>query len=131
MKERTREDVAVECLERGDISVDDQGRFWRHRKRVGGMAHKVVEVRRERAEYVSKSGRLELKVYENGWRYTCQAHRLVWLLAYGEIPEGHRVAHISDDKADNRLSNLKLYETRSAESHFPRRKVVLDLGTDL
>jgi hypothetical protein len=72
MKERTREDVAVECLERGDISVDDQGRFWRHRKRVGGMAHKVVEVRRERAEYVSKSGRLELKVYENGWRYTCQ-----------------------------------------------------------
>lgn len=36
-----------------------------------------------------------------------KAHRVVWAMVYGEWPEGE-VDHANGDKADNRISNLRL-----------------------
>lgn len=37
-----------------------------------------------------------------------RAHRLIWELHNGPIPEGYVVDHINQDPSDNRLENLRL-----------------------
>lgn len=51
-------------------------------------------------------------VYRRRW---LRAHRLAWLLFYGNDPGNRDIDHINQDKADNRISNLRL-ATRSQNS---------------
>jgi len=37
-----------------------------------------------------------------------KAHRIIWTMLYGPIPEGMTIDHINRDPWDNRLSNLRL-----------------------
>ena len=46
----------------------------------------------------------------NGKRY--KAHRLIWLMAYGEFPPD-QIDHINQIKNDNRISNLRSVDTRT------------------
>lgn len=38
---------------------------------------------------------------------TMLAHRVVWVLTHGEIPEGMVIDHINRDTSDNRIENLR------------------------
>jgi hypothetical protein len=48
-------------------------------------------------------------------RYT--AHRLAWLITYGDWPSSH-IDHINEDKRDNRITNLR--EATPSENHQNR-----------
>ena len=37
-----------------------------------------------------------------------RAHRVVWVIHNGPIPEGKQVDHVNMDRADNRIENLRL-----------------------
>jgi hypothetical protein len=40
------------------------------------------------------------------------AHRLIWSLLNGEIPNNKHIDHINRDKADNKIENLRLATSR-------------------
>lgn len=45
-------------------------------------------------------------------RFYILLHRLVWMAAHGEIPNGYEINHKNGNKRDNRIANLELV-TRS------------------
>jgi len=51
------------------------------------------------------------------------AHRVAWLLTYGEIPEGLCIDHIDGDGLNNRLENLRVatLSDNQRNSRAPRR----------
>lgn len=47
-----------------------------------------------------------VSVQINNRRY--QAHRIIWAMHYGRVPENKLIDHIDGDRANNRMSNLRL-----------------------
>lgn len=55
------------------------------------------------------------------------AHRLAWLLFFGQWPDGH-IDHINHDKSDNRLKNLRLTTlSQNAKNRSPQKGKELNL----
>lgn len=54
------------------------------------------------------------KIGSNGYRHVgfmhkrYPAHRIIWVMHFGPIPEGYEIDHINHDRADNRVENLRL-----------------------
>jgi hypothetical protein len=63
--------------------------------------------------YEHTDGYLQFKPYYDGKPHNKYAHRMVWEYYNGEIPEGMQIDHINDDRADNRLENLRLSTNKS------------------
>lgn len=49
-------------------------------------------------------------------------HRAVWVYHNGEIPEGMEIDHISQDRRDNRIENLRLCNRHQNTCNTRRRK---------
>lgn len=62
------------------------------------------------------SGYAACKCGINGVVYRDSAHRVVWYLHNGLIPEGMEIDHINRDRLDNRIENLRLV-TRAGNCH--------------
>lgn len=74
--------------ETGYLSNRETGHVYGSRKNKGGA----------RAEYIL--------AWCDGRQYL--AHRVIWTMVNGQIPEDMTIDHINLDKRDNRISNLRL-----------------------
>ena len=102
----------------GELSIDSDGRIWRHKAsrgqpRIRGSSEyqtgvELIDVPKRRAEWAARNGYLMLSANIDKRREWCAAHRLVWLYFNGSIPSGLTINHRNGDKADNRPSNLEL-----------------------
>lgn len=54
------------------------------------------------------NGYLKIAVAFNGVYKRIRAHRIIWEMCHGPIPEGLHIDHINGVKLDNRLNNLRL-----------------------
>ena len=63
----------------------------------------------KKAGTLRKEGYIVIQ-YNNSVYY---AHRLVWSLLKGAIPDNMQIDHINRDKTDNRIENLRLVDNRA------------------
>lgn len=70
---------------------------------IDPLTGKIDKITRNVGSLTNK-GYVHLRV-GNSWFY---AHRLIWEHVNGSIPAGMSIDHINGDRADNRISNLRL-----------------------
>lgn len=93
-----------ECF---DVDFETGTLTWRvrpvtHFKTIAAMNRKNTQYAGKRPTYCGPDGYLTPRV--NGTLY--RAHRIIWLLAYGEWPQ-YEVDHLNGIRDDNRLVNLR------------------------
>ena len=105
-KDRTAIEWALSKVQEGTLSIDSEGRIWRH-SILTKWGHKPCTTRR--AENVGGKGylRLTLQIPGVGLVQT-MAHRVVWEFLHGPIPAGLQINHKDLDKRNNRPSNLEV-----------------------
>lgn len=52
------------------------------------------------------------------------AHRIAWIICYGEIPEDNTISHFNGNRYDNRLVNLKLKRPFRKKVRTPTAKEI-------
>lgn len=94
-------------IEKGYLTIDDNGYIWRHFYYLGGG--KWLE-QPKRAE--SRESRGYLALHKNndgkGKNFYAKAHRIVYLVHFGDIPNGLETNHKNAIRDDNRPDNLEM-----------------------
>lgn len=81
--------------------------------------------RRNGSKYMQPAGRKNkssgyIEVMVNYKRY--QAHRTVWEMHHGKIPEGMEIDHMNGIRDDNRIDNLRLVTSRTNDTNRAKSK---------
>jgi hypothetical protein len=101
------ERAIIDMINLGYIKVDSQGLFWRvdHANNLG----RVYEKHAPRLLGFDSHGYVRIGLRDpNGISRKALAHRLVFILKYGDIPDGLQINHKDGIKHNNKLSNLEL-----------------------
>ncbi|WP_186294769.1 HNH endonuclease signature motif containing protein [Vibrio algivorus] len=103
-------DFSINLLERY-LSYDlERGKlFWKPRPEsefTNSFSHKMWSKRFSGKEIVAKNESGYITVRIN--RQSMPAHRAMWILAHGKIPDGLFIDHINHIRHDNRISNLRV-----------------------
>lgn len=122
MVDRTVALAALELLKHGILSIDEQGRVWRHGDRRARGVYKEYAVPK-RAENVGGKGYLRVAIWCGGRVRNVAAHRLVWEAAHGEILERLEINHKNGNKQDNCLDNLELVTSSQNSLHAVRTRL--------
>lgn len=83
-----------------------------HTRFVGNKAGNKVRRKESATEYWC--------VCLNGKKH--YAHRIIWKMHYGEIPEGKQIDHIDQNGLNNRIQNLRLVCQSQNNKNKPRLK---------
>lgn len=105
---------ALELLRTGTLSIDDDGRIWRH-KILAGRGR--VDVEKRRAENIGGKGYFRLTMQIDGRLRSVMAHRVVWTFLRGPIPDGLQINHKDSDKQNNNISNLEVVDASGNMRH--------------
>lgn len=97
---------AKDHVDAGVLRVDDNGCVWREAAIIHGSSRPVKS---RRAENVGGKGYLRVSLWVSEERRLCQvmAHRLVYEVLVGPIPDGLEINHKDLNKQNNKPNNLE------------------------
>jgi len=81
-----------------DYSIDDEGNVWSNKY---GRLKKLTTHQNVRGHH-------RVSISLNGYKYTLDVHRLVYIHFVGNIPDMMDVYHLDGNKTNNRVDNLIL-----------------------
>lgn len=120
-------DVAKYLVDTGILEVRG-GEVWRVKVKQGGRAGNINACEPRRAENKLDSGYLQIQIYQNGVRYTCLAHDLIWHLYNGNAPHGSLIHHKNRIRHDNRIENLECVTFGAHNAHHAKERDVWQKG---
>lgn len=100
----------LELVRRGILSIDDEGRIWRHATMDPNNKDGIVQCETRRAEKVDKDGYYIFRWSEGNHKAKKQAysHRVVYTYFFGVIVRPLEVNHKDGVKTNNRPDNFEL-----------------------
>lgn len=119
------ERLAAQMVRDGILRVDPDGSVWRLKRfQANKFSQRILVSLPEpkRIDYGSKRGNRGFHVRDAEGPVSVCSHRLIWQLAYGDIPPRMTINHINGDPGDNRLENLQLATHK--EQHLHRYRVL-------
>lgn len=112
----TPDEAAACALANGDIFCDlHAGKVYGRRGPGGALRPVPVEL-----GWMHPSGYVHINISANGEKHQVRAHRVIYMAAYGHIPDGMVVDHINNDKSDNRIGNLQLMTAKENSAKAAR-----------
>lgn len=97
----TTDEMCLEAIKRGYVTVD----------LMNGLAYAKRFAGKRMGSYDTK-GYQVTTLSIDGEKKQVKLHRLLWIAENGLLPTGSQIDHINRNKADNRISNLRLADSK-------------------
>ena len=94
-----------------DVDFEAGVLYWKINKASNAMAGSIPG---------GKNNNKSIQISIDNKKYS--AHRIIWIMAYGNIPNNLRVIHLDNNRSNNSLKNLAVKSQSEACSMFLRTK---------